>query len=353
LPTTDCRAAPPETRSDRRADLAVVAWTDQQREVLDSAGALLGAMWPEMGAEDMGDWLDELLDEQFLGTVLGKKHLVVPGDPDRFAGLLSWADLERLLSYHELRTPRLRVVREGEYLPPASYLTTYTVRRGRTRTTVDTARLWESLSTGYTLALRQADELHPPLSALAARYERVLGRGFELNVYASMRPREGFGPHWDEHDVFVHQLAGAKRWRILPRTAHSLMPRDQPPDDAPETVLDEVTLTAGDLLYLPRGFWHAPVACPGTPSLHLTGSVPAVTGADLAAWLLDQCRPAAAMCADVPRFADPATQRAYLTLLRDQLCTGLTEPAQLDRFLAERDAAHAPRPRAGFLAGEG
>jgi hypothetical protein len=64
-----------------------------------------------------------------LSTILGRQHLVVPGDPDRFAGLLSWADLERLRSYHELRTPRLRVVGEGEYLSEESYLTTHTVRR--------------------------------------------------------------------------------------------------------------------------------------------------------------------------------------------------------------------------------
>ncbi len=66
-----------------------------------------------------------------LSTILGRQHLVVPGDPDRFAGLLSWADLERLRSYHELRTPRLRVVGEGEYLSEESYLTTHTVRRAR------------------------------------------------------------------------------------------------------------------------------------------------------------------------------------------------------------------------------
>ncbi len=141
--------------------------------------------------------------------------------------------------------------RGGGRVPAGGVLPHHPHRPARSRTTADTARLWESLSTGFTLALRQADKLHPPLGALAARYERVLDRGFGLDVYASMRPREVFGPHWDEHDVFVHQLARGKRWRILPRTAHSLMPRDQPPDNVPETVLDEVTLTAGNLLSLP------------------------------------------------------------------------------------------------------
>ena len=82
--------------------------------------------------------------------------------------------------------------------------------------------------------------------------------------------------------MFVVQLGGSKRWRIwapLPRTADPVKGRH--PIAAPR--LDELgdplldlTLEAGDCLYLPRGYPHA-AETTDQPSDHLTIGLLAVT----------------------------------------------------------------------------
>ena len=48
-------------------------------------------------------------------------------------------------------------------------------------------------------------------------------------------------------------------------------------------------LEAGDLLYIPRGWWH--VAMPlDEPTLHLTVGVNNLTGADFLRWFADRLR---------------------------------------------------------------
>ena len=57
-----------------------------------------------------------------------------------------------------------------------------------------------------------------------------------VNLYASWRRDNGFGLHWDDHDVFILQIAGAKDWQIYPDTApHPLRGSkvaETPPDEA-------------------------------------------------------------------------------------------------------------------------
>ncbi|WSC07830.1 cupin domain-containing protein [Streptomyces scopuliridis] len=44
--------------------------------------------------------------------------------------------------------------------------------------------------------------------------EHWLRTGVQTNLYASLTAREGFGVHWDDHDVIVIQIDGAKRWKL-------------------------------------------------------------------------------------------------------------------------------------------
>ncbi|MDH6131284.1 hypothetical protein P3T37_000653 [Kitasatospora sp. MAA4] len=285
--------------------------------------------------------LSDVFGTDFLVRSHGKEHRLFRGEPERFAGYFDWGVLQDILSSHTLRSPQLRLVQQKKPLPEHAYLRSAPPRRDRSRTHIDPDRFTSALRDGHTLALRYVDELHPPLRTLACGYEQVLGADFEFNLYASWRPVQGFGVHRDDHDVFVHQLAGEKRWQIFAPTPEPLGYAEELGMTADAlTPVDDLVLTAGDLLYLPRGFWHAPQTAGSAPSLHLTGSVASVRGADLVDWVARELRESPGMQGELPRFADASEQAAYLARLRAQVLARWDDPQLLSRFLAQREARY-------------
>lgn len=284
-------------------------------------------------ASPLDDLISSIIDEDFF-TVVGREHRLYPGPADRLACLFNWDDLVGVLTNQQLRSPQLRLVRHAEVLPETTYVRASRGRRSRVRLELNTDAVSQAFADGYTAALRYADELHPALGDLAAAFERRLEQPFEFNAYASFVATPGFGAHWDDHDVFVFQLAGAKRWRVFGRTENSLRPRSAGKEPVPAEPIDDVQLTAGDVLYLPRGFWHDPVALDGEPSLHVTGSAESVTGAGLATWAVQELALRDTMCADVPRFADDAAHAEFVARLREEIVAAFDDPTLLKRYLA-------------------
>lgn len=91
-----------------------------------------------------------------------------------------------------------------------------------------------------------------------------------VNLYSTPPGATTLDPHADDHCVFVAQLSGAKRWRIFEGgkpfpDLGTVMPR--PRGDAP---FFDVTLHAGDVLYVPRGAPHVCRALDGEPSVHVS-----------------------------------------------------------------------------------
>jgi ribosomal protein L16 Arg81 hydroxylase len=113
------------------------------------------------------------------------------------------------------------------------------------------------------------------------------------NAYLSFGGEGSFGAHWDTHDVFVLQLVGRKHWRVSPPTfplplpAH---PSHGSGQTAPSLSAIDTLLEAGDLLYLPRGWWHDVTPLP-EPSLHLSVGVYVPSVYDALTWLSRQVLP--------------------------------------------------------------
>jgi hypothetical protein len=97
--------------------------------------------------------------------------------------------------------------------------------------------------------------------------------------------------HHDTHDVFSLQVAGEKRWLVyapvweLPLKHQRY--KAETMGEPGEPVLD-VTLRAGDTLYLPRGWLHE-AKTSETDSLHLTVGVNVYTWMDAFRAALDNC----------------------------------------------------------------
>ncbi|QKW20575.1 cupin-like domain-containing protein [Kitasatospora sp. NA04385] len=290
-------------------------------------------------------WAVRLGGDDFLAQVLHRSYALFPAQGSTPGTLLSWDDLNAVLATYRLEPPRLRLSQNGESIPAGRYTVPAANRRGVHWSRLQPALLHALLAEGASLVLDAIDEIHPPVRAAAAELERFFRTPVQTNVYASWTEQEGFGRHWDDHDVVVVQQYGAKRWRLWPPTRPVPAFRDVefPPEPEGEPVAD-IVLRPGDVLYLPRGWWHSVTADQGVESLHLTFGLVAQTGASLLGWVTDELHCEEAIRADVPVHATATEQADYLERLRKSVLAVLSDPDLIDRWTRSTAATHPGRP---------
>ncbi len=202
--------------------------------------------------------------------------------PAPFDDLLSLAAVDELVSRRGLRTPFLRVARDGAVVDAGRF----TRSGGAGAEIADQLaddQLLRLVLDGSTLVLQGLHRTWPPLIDFGGRLAAELGHPVQINAYVTPPSSRGFSAHFDVHDVFVLQVAGDKRWMIH-QPVHPAPLRDQEwtryrpavqKAAAGEPAIDAV-LRPGDALYLPRGWLHSAEAL-GDVSVHLTVGIHAVT----------------------------------------------------------------------------
>ncbi|GAA3801442.1 cupin domain-containing protein [Nocardioides panacisoli] len=191
--------------------------------------------------------------QTFLTKVWASRTHLHRTDPDRLVGLLSLADADHLITGSAIRTPAVRLAKDGSVLPESSYTRKGATLAGKPLTgLVDPRRTLALFEAGATVVLQGLHRYHPPLTDLVADLELELGHPVQANAYLTPPGAQGFAVHTDSHDVFVFQTAGSKRWEV-----HGT--------DGPE----EILLEPGCSLYLPAGTPHA-ARTEDTVSLHVT-----------------------------------------------------------------------------------
>ena len=211
-----------------------------------------------------------------------------PGDcADLFADLFSVRAVDELVSERGLRTPFVRMAKDGSVLGAASFTRSGGTGAGIADQVADD-KVLAQLANGATLVLQGLHRTWPPLVDFGSRLAAELGHPIQINAYITPPENQGFAAHYDTHDVFVLQVAGTKQWRIhRPVLEHPLpeqtwdLRRQQVAARAAEPPLIDAVLRPGDALYLPRGFLHSAVA-QGEVSIHLTVGVHPITGHELA-----------------------------------------------------------------------
>jgi lysine-specific demethylase/histidyl-hydroxylase NO66 len=245
--------------------------------------------------------------QTFLTKVWASRVHLHRADPGDLIGLLSLEDADHLLTSSAIRTPSIRLAKDGEVLPESSYTRGATVT-GRSLTgLVDARKALALFDDGATVVFQGVHRYWPPLTELVAELELELGHPCQVNAYLTPPGAQGFAVHSDSHDVFVFQTAGSKQWEV-----HG--------EDGPEQVLLEPGLS----LYLPTGTPHA-ARTQESVSLHVTLGVNQLTWRGLVE------RTLAKVVADVPAEHLPA---GYLD-----------DPVLLSSPLAERLEALAEEVR--------
>ena len=294
-------------------------------------------------ASSLSRLLEPHTAEEFLASSWGQTFRHIRGRRGRFAPLLSWERLNDILRQHRFDFPRLRLMREGKSLPASSYLRyTSGARRKAPIPRLQPVKFAAALRAGATLVLDAVDELNEPLEELAAGLELIFHERVQINSYSGWHTSRGFDLHWDDHDVFILQVAGRKRWSIYGETRpHPLAGELGNPKPSGAPVWTE-TLEDGDFLYVPRGWWH--VAEPlDEPTLHLTVGIHKRTGLDLLQWLAGRLRQSEVFRQDLPRLASPAERVAHTKRLAAELLAAWDDGNLLERYFSELDALAEPR----------
>lgn len=278
-----------------------------------------------------------LTRDRFLSEFWSKSVLVAKGTPGRFAGLLGWDDLNAILEQHRLHPPRFRLLQEGRNIEAFRYSTLSAGGAPR----LNSGKLAACLSAGATLVLDCVEELAPRVSQLASSFRDALHANTHVNLYAGWHSQKGLDLHFDAQDIMVLQVSGRKRWQVYRPTRLNPLPDDEeaPPKPVDPPVWDGM-LEDGDMLYIPRGWWH--VAFPvGEPSLHLTLATEPPLGTHLLAWVIGKLRLHEVVRAEVPWLNDAKGQAAYLNALRPLLAEALTDDT-IAEFRHEWEGALQP-----------
>jgi lysine-specific demethylase/histidyl-hydroxylase NO66 len=234
--------------------------------------------------------------DRFASQYWGQQPLLSPADDlpaSGFTELLDAQAIDELVSKRGLRTPFLRVAKNGATLADRTFTAPGGVGAGIADQVSDD-KLVRLFADGSTLVLQALHRVWPPILDFCQRLAAELGHPVQANAYVTPPQNQGFSAHYDVHDVFVLQVEGEKRWRIHRPIFESPL-RDQPWADskahvekrAQEPPLIEALLRPGDCLYLPRGYLHAATALGGV-STHLTLGVHVWTRYALAEQLMHQ-----------------------------------------------------------------
>jgi lysine-specific demethylase/histidyl-hydroxylase NO66 len=189
--------------------------------------------------------------QSFLDKVWASRVHVHHTDPARLVDLLSVDDVDHLLTSTALRTPALRVARDGTVLPASQFTRTATLAGSPLTGLVDGRKVLRLFDSGASLVLQGLHRYWPPLAELVRDLEVALGHPCQANAYLTPPGSQGFAVHSDTHDVFVFQTHGTKLWEVH------------------EDEVQRVLMQPGTCMYLPTGTPHAARA-QDTASLHVT-----------------------------------------------------------------------------------
>lgn len=287
--------------------------------------------------------------EQFFAEYHDRLPLHLKGDPAKFTAVLSWRQINRLLDMtHAWSSHSLQLVLDGKPIPAEQYCVRATGRdaNGQLMQPV-TKRVRESIAKGASIVMNDVDSLTPGLASVSQAIESAgLGKA-QANVYISWQSHKAFHAHYDTHDVWAVQVEGEKYWNIWEGRAewpisHPLFrPTQEQHEQAKGKLRAKILMKPGDLLYLPRGWYHDALA-EAPASVHVAYGAHAPNGMDVMNILMERVLYETSFRQPLPRQDGSAAAKFALTQRAGQLGARLAELAKdpkvmgvLEQFVAD------------------
>lgn len=244
--------------------------------------------------ETLANLIAPLSVEEFFRDVHRKKPLLIKGGAEKFSDVLDWDSLSDILSQNGIWSAKsLELVNQGKKVDPADYCIHAPDRDNRPSQMVDMARVKKHLQAGASLVLNDAGTLSRGITAVTRLLAESLAATVQANIYCSWKSYQGFSTHYDVHDVWALHIAGTKTWNLYRRHFENPIPHPKfrglgqefhKTHSGPAT--ETVTMEPGDLLYIPRGWYHDALAT-SEASLHITYGTTPLIGLDAVSHLFE------------------------------------------------------------------
>jgi ribosomal protein L16 Arg81 hydroxylase len=237
-------------------------------------------------------------------------------------------------------------MQNGERIDPSQYQYAPVIAASSLQITSD-EKVTSALRAGASIVLDEVEDLHLPLRDLATSLQTLFTAYVNVNLYAGFKHEPGFLVHWDKTDAFILQIAGRKSWQVWLPTRRWPVRADHGRLEQPKgEPIWRGDLTAGDVLYLPRGWWH--VAIPvDEPSLHVTVTVNTRLGVDVARWLVGRLADHDVARRNIPSLAPAEDQEEYYRELAEAVMATAAS-GDLRKYLEAERESERLRPRPVF-----
>jgi Cupin superfamily protein len=282
----------------------------------------------------LADLLSPVSLSEFFERFRARTRLhVLASDSSRAETLLSWQDIDTLLSGHGLGE-NVGIWRDSVRVPRQLY----TSNEGKR---LKTSAFHDLLTQGVSIVVDGVHRSIPQISQLAAAVEREMGIKTQVNAYLSFSKGGAFKPHWDIHDVLAVQVHGSKRWRLWKAVVpHPVELADNVPIDANTAPDQEIELAPGDVLFIPRGEPHAAAVSAGR-SVHLTIGLRSETGITFLDYIRKKVAQDPLLRMDLPRQVFDEQPDAHEAAVKCRLHQ-LIDAASMSQFLQEGDLSRSP-----------
>ncbi|EGM79253.1 Cupin superfamily protein [Rheinheimera sp. A13L] len=267
--------------------------------------------------------------EEFLNLYQEKKPLLMKGCLAQ--DLISWQDVNQILTGRDVNSDDFKLSLNG-IVPKSEYVESY-IDVGTLRHRLNKSSLYKLLRQGATLIDNKIVG-EPLFDDLAKQIAAYCGRQTVVSSYAAFGEKDSFRNHWDTRDVFVLQLIGRKKWTVYPPSFENPLFMQQSKDleqsfPCSDTPYMEFMLEAGDIFYLPRGWWHNPMPV-GEETFHLAVGTFPPFAINYVEWIMTQLPnlPAARKSLD-----SGEDDLATLKELADHMSALLLNPEKYQDFL--------------------
>jgi bifunctional lysine-specific demethylase and histidyl-hydroxylase NO66 len=185
--------------------------------------------------------------------------------------LVSVQEVMQLLDSQALRPPYIRVVRSGGGTAPPKTWTEPGMVGGQP--VIDKLR-WSGVLAefrqGSTLVFDDFQDQCSTVRTICSCLSEELQVPFRAHLFITPPGRQGLQLHFDDKEVFVLQIAGAKNWTVhdqqIPVPRRSGVIEDDLDGSSPA----QFRLAAGDCLYIPAGSPHMAAAVDDALSIHVS-----------------------------------------------------------------------------------
>lgn len=214
--------------------------------------------------------------QHFKNTYQEKNPILIK---DAFnSGYVNWDDINQIITRVDASSINFRVSSKNGNVPKNEYVDSYS-NIGILHKKLNKPALYKLLKEGATVVANCIFD-EPKFNDYAKEIAQFTGRQTLTSTYIAFGDQDSYRAHWDTRDVFAVQLIGKKKWILHPPSLEMPLYMQQSKDfekkyPCPSYPVSEFILEEGDILYIPRGWWHNPSPM-GVPTVHLAiGTFPA------------------------------------------------------------------------------